>query len=105
MLTRLLHTMQQINLGIHIIRILSNLDLIPALRRCPPSCLAMTQDLLIDIQYMKMCRDTLNPIRLIDLRIDLLKMLKHVRRDRNVRMFAFSTLTDVSFVVAKCSSV
>jgi hypothetical protein len=67
-----LQTCQQIDLNVHIVRGLCELDLIPTLRCSPPSRFAMSEDLLVYIEYMKMCRYSFNSIRLIDLSVDIL---------------------------------
>lgn len=74
-LSRLSQAIQKIYLRLGVIRLLAQKNLIPALRRGPPSSLPMFKYLLIKVEDVQLCRNTFDAIRLVDLRIDTLKLL------------------------------
>src|SRR4051794_18640871 len=76
MLSRFFQTSQKIQLYFNILRPLRKLNFVPTLGRCPPAGLSVPKNLLIDVQDMKMGRDTFNAIGLVYLGVYVLKTLQ-----------------------------
>lgn len=57
-------------------RPLGELDFIPRLCSSPSTSLLMANNLLFNVQYMKLGRDALNSIRFVNLTINILQFLQ-----------------------------
>jgi hypothetical protein len=77
-LTGLPKTSEKVYLQIRVLWLIVELQLIPTLSCSPSPSFAMLEDLLIDVQNMELGRYALNPIWLVDLRVDFLKSLKQL---------------------------
>ena len=64
-------------MNIDIFRRLGESDLIPRLRSCPPTSLAMVESLLIQGDVLQVCRHALEAIWIVDLRVDVLQSLQY----------------------------
>ena len=75
LLVRFLETSDKIPLGIDVVRLFLELELVPTLSSRPPPSLSMFQNLLVHVKCRKMTGNSFNPIRFVDLAIDVLQSL------------------------------